>query len=235
MVFSPYTPRTPRAHTRSGSRAATAGGRGVSFRLAALAHTTILIIENKTQNMSHFKLAHQRALEACDENGAVYPLNQCIELEVMVDLQNPQITTQQIIDKINAMPDLELALWDEARGNVTVKRYVPLHHAASHGNAELVRYIVGLRTNPEQVNIANDKGMTALKYALKCRDRDVRNEIVEILRTAGAVDVEEFPAMTITCATCRATFEFTSKQRAFYAAKKYHNPKNCESCRKARK
>eukprot|EP01103_Thecamoeba_quadrilineata_P003516 TRINITY_DN13284_c0_g1_i1.p1 TRINITY_DN13284_c0_g1~~TRINITY_DN13284_c0_g1_i1.p1 ORF type:complete len:150 (-),score=10.64 TRINITY_DN13284_c0_g1_i1:23-472(-) len=116
------------------------------------------------------------------------------------------IPDEQIIEKIRAVCDynLDIALWGTQEG-----RYIPLHHAASHGREVLTRFILTRMTDPRYINMENDNFLTALRYAR----RENYPNIVRILMDAGATE----PFRPI---HCRNGFVLTSQTQAKRAAVK---------------
>lgn len=154
-----------------------------------------------------------------------YPANANINLEVLSDLNN-QLSDDEIIAKIQVLPDLLSALWGE--GDASLRRYVPMHHAAAHGREKLLLFLLQTLPSPDLVNLENDNYFTALRYA----NRSNLPTIADLLINCGAV--EELPPITLAC-TCGSDFIFKSDQQSRFRAQNFQQPKHCTECRNARK
>lgn len=154
-----------------------------------------------------------------------YPTDQQVNREGLEDLNNG-LSDEEMITKLKALPDLQLALW--GNDEMSPKRYVLLHHAASRGREQLLMFILENRPKEEFVNLENDNCYTALRYA----HRNNLPNITQILVDHGAV--EELPPITLTC-SCGNEFIFGSAEQSRFADYGFEQPKRCRTCRQDRK
>jgi uncharacterized membrane protein YgcG len=154
-----------------------------------------------------------------------YPTDQPVNREGLEDLNNG-ISDDEIIAKLKALPDLQLALW--GTDELSPPRYALIHHAASRGREQLLRFILDNRPKEELVNLENNNCYTALRYA----HRNNLPNITQILVDHGAI--EELPPITLTCA-CGNEFTFESAEQSRFTANGFQQPKRCRTCRQDRK
>jgi hypothetical protein len=154
-----------------------------------------------------------------------YPTDQQVNRQGLDDLNNG-LSDDEIIAKLKALPDLQLALWGS--DEMTPPRYALIHHAASRGREQLLGFILDNRPKEELVNLENNNSYTALRYA----HRNNLPNITQILVDHGAV--EELPPITLIC-SCGNEFTFESSEQSRFIANGFQQPKRCRTCRQDRK